>query len=154
MMTTEEARIKIESIMNIDDLNKDTREISYVFARKMFCHYLRRHKLLTWYKIGAEINRSYCNAIHLDKSLSNLLEYDKPSRELWNKFMGIEEEEEEAIEEIKHRYYLRGLEALLHLNDSDMLEFKETRLKPFLMMLESRKKSKQIQEVAGAMLNR
>lgn len=49
---------------------------------------------------------------------------------------------------------LSDFKELSFLNDSELKEFKETRLKPFVNMLESRKQQKQVIKVNGALLNR
>ena len=44
------------------------------------------------------------------------------------------------------------LNDLKQLSNSDILEFRETRLKPYLNMLKTRVKQKQVRQVAGALL--
>ena len=54
----------------------------------------------------------------------------------------------------KSNQFLKQFNELLELNDSEITEFKKTRLKPFLAMLKSRKTHKNITNVAGATIKR
>tara|TARA_R110001606_G_scaffold345877_1_gene494761 strand:- start:389 stop:952 length:564 start_codon:yes stop_codon:yes gene_type:complete len=58
------------------------------------------------------------------------------------------------LENAKHntKSNIDDFKPLFLLSDSDILEFKETRLKPYLNMIKTRRKHKDIKQVAGAML--
>ena len=58
------------------------------------------------------------------------------------------------LENAKHnqKSNIDDFKPLFLLNDSDILQFKETRLKPYLKMIKTRKKHKVIKNVSGAYL--
>ena len=109
------------------------------------------HYRKTYYLLELELNEKYDNNDYL-RDVIGLC--SKLKKDRLKDIIEFITEPLEVIEKIEPRSDLKGLDELLYLNDSDILEFKETRLKPFLMMLETRNKAKQVQYVAGAMLNR
>jgi len=70
----------------------------------------------------------------------------------------LKKHHQEEIEKIKGNYKNENTSSimfeLLNLNDSEILEFYETRLKPFKMLLKSRKQPKNIVKVQGALISR
>ena len=81
-----------------------------------------------------------------DKTINKLLERNK----MYLNIIGLLRTKEITEETTKSQNTL--LNDLKKLSDSDILEFRETRLKPYLNMLKTRVKTKVVYEVAGAML--
>ena len=143
------------------DSSTKTRIRKYSYARKVFCKLARLHpKHYGLTEIGSHVNIKHDVVIYNLKTFdyieeSDVIIYNKLS----NKYLGTDLPEkiieiETPIQARKTVTNLKGFDELLELNDSEILEFKETRLKPFLMMLETRKRHKKIDYVPGAIISR
>ena len=88
---------------------------------------------------------------------NNLKDVVKINLELKNKILKLEKELQK-YKINKPRIVLKPIterfNELSQLSDAELTEFKETRIKPFLMMLKSRKKHKEIKNVIGARILR
>jgi hypothetical protein len=143
------------------DISTKTRNRKYAYARKVFCKLARLHiKSYGLTEIGGYISVKHDVVIYNLKTFNYIGESDVfIFNKLSNKYLGTDLPEEpieiETPKQIKKTITnLNGFDELLELNDSEILEFKETRLKPFLMMLETRKRHKKIDYVPGAIISR
>jgi hypothetical protein len=145
----------IEGFFNIK-LNNPTRERLIVVCRYFF--YVEGRKLGYTMQYIADklgIHKTHCGIWRAEANHESSISVDKFYRDNYNSFINRNIVNKICDEnKIITDNQLSLLDEIKKLSDSDILEFKETRLKPFLMMLETRKKAKQVQYVAGAMLNR
>jgi hypothetical protein len=143
------------------DISTKLRSRKYAYARKVFCKLARlRIEQYTLTEIGNALNIQHDNVIYNLNTFnyigkSDVLIFNKLS----NKYLGTDLPEKpkeiETPKDIKNDIiHLNAFNELLELNDVDILEFIETRLKPFLMMLETRKLHKKIDYVPGAIILR
>lgn len=129
------------------DISTKRRTRKYAYARKVFCKLARSHpKYYALAEIGSHLNIPHDCVIYNLKTYNYIEESDVIIyNKLSNKYLGTDLPEEiieiETPQQIKKTITdLKGFNELLKLNDSELIEFKETRLKPFLMMLETRKR--------------
>lgn len=143
------------------DISTKSRSRKYPYARKVFCKLARlRIESYGLTEIGSHISVKHDVVIYNLKTFnyigkSDVLIFNKLS----NKYLGTDLPEKpkeiETPKDIKNDIIdLNAFNELLELNDSEILEFRETRLKPFLMMLETRKRHKKIDYVPGAIISR
>ena len=143
------------------NIRKKDRKRYKVYARKMYC-YTARQLGHTYESIGETIDIKHDNLIYYINTLNSVTKKDK---EIYNRIakdynlpikMFQTELKETQKEKVlnKSNQFLKQFNELLELNDSEITEFRETRLKPFLAMLKSRKTHKNITNVAGATIKR
>ena len=107
-------------------------------------------------------NKDKCLTILFNIEVDNTVLFKDKVEEIINvyewKMEKLKMRHEEEIEKIKGNYKNENTSIimfeLLNLNDSEILEFYETRLKPFKMLLKSRKQHKKIVKIQGALINR
>lgn len=107
-------------------------------------------------RIGILTNRSRCMVRYALNNMEGFIESTKTYTALYNKCLfdlGLSDHVDKEDINIS-RAVLDIVKELKGLSDDDILEFIETRLKPFKKALESRVKPKVIVKVAGATLNR
>jgi hypothetical protein len=128
------------------DISTRNRKRKYAYSRKVFCKLAKsRIEEYTLTEIGEVLNLTHDNVIYMLSTFNYINKTDlKIFNELSDKYLGTNLlNEQKAIEQsdiIKSIPKLSSFEKLLELTDHDLLEFEETRLKPFIKMLESRKK--------------
>jgi hypothetical protein len=138
------------------DIRFRTRKQEHVFARIVYAKIARTNTLESLEKIGKEIGVKHDTTLYYIKRFDEDLNFgiNKKTYEFVLNELGIYTEE--ARKEIKDTnldsLQLSVLRDLKELRYDELLEFNETRLKPFKKALESRIKPKEIIEVAGAML--
>lgn len=93
--------------------------------------------------MGREVGRSHSMAWVANQTHEDNLTYDKYYKMSFNDFYNYYHEIKPKEENIT-KVNLKGFDDVLNFSDSERLEFIETRLKPYVMMLKSRKTSKQL----------
>ena len=112
-----------------------------VYARKTFAFYCRKLEF-TYMAIGEAVNVDHATCMHYEKTIHTITRIDKIN---FNKIVDTFDEnitkfdvellkQPISNEKIKLKGILSDFNILLELNDDDILEFKETRLKPFIRM--------------------
>lgn len=156
-MTSKDIMQIVNKEFNLD-VSIKTRKREVVYAKKVYIKLARECTLESLEQIGKNIDLKHDNiCYHLRKIDCIFEDYKIKCNEIIKKYQ-LEAQpfkfSEEKKREIAENYILTHFNELSTLSDSELKEFKETRLKPFLMMLKSRKKHKKIQKVAGAKLLR
>ena len=128
---------------------KEPRQFYSAFCR-MYNH--RQHA------IGKEIKRGHATIINAIKRFDENCFY-KIYKDKYIKYVAymldVELFEPEVVEEVEENELILSIvDGLLKLNDSDILEFKETRLKPYLNALKHRKYQEVIERVVGASMKK
>ena len=126
------------------DLYRTDRKRYKVYARKVFVYYCRQLDY-TFQSIGQVVNVDHSNCIHYINSINTITRVDKINfnkvvdsfEEKIPKFEVQEIEKPKEIKRDKLNGILEDFNVLLELNDIDIQEFKETRLKPFMRMKRS-----------------
>jgi hypothetical protein len=119
------------------DITKNTRIKNIAIVRRVF-FVIAKDLGYTLTKIGKSVNRGHSIVWVAHNTHDDNILYDKHYRECYNDFYNhiygvkIEEDKKEIKTQIK------GFDALLDFSEEELLEFKETRLEPFIMMLKSR----------------
>jgi len=143
------------------DIYRQDRKRYKVYARKVFA--LTGKRLgFTLDRIGEAINVKHDNVLSYIKTHHTINQVDK---KIYNKIVLkhklniklFDEEVNTMIEsrrQTQNEAILNKFNELSQLSDSEIKEFEETRLKPFLLMLKSRRKQKEIKNVVGARLLR
>jgi hypothetical protein len=174
---------EVESFLGIYDIGNKDRSKNIVEARMMF-YAIAFKRNYSYNYISKLLHKHHASIMHGVKTHNNFIEFNKPYKIIFDSLVininkknnntkelnniisltcAMKKEELENIlnfikktpKQIKKSITnLKGFDELLELNDSEILEFKETRLKPFLMMLETRKRHKKIDYVAGAIISR
>jgi phage FluMu gp28-like protein len=131
-----------------DSLIVTARYVFYVEARKLGCTLCeigdrcKRSHAMVWRQIGRHNDEMQCNPYYANS---------------YNSFVNrnfIAEIKEIVPKHIVSETKMKIIQDINKLSDADVLEFRETRLKPYLKMLETRKKHIVIAEVKGALLVR
>lgn len=152
-----DAVIKVSKV----NIRNRVRDNEHCIPRMIYYKIAKDNTLLTLKKIGNEVNikahgtvlSGICNfKTDIKNSFTKRL-YDNILNELGLNDIYLEKEIKINDDEIRECEIL-VLNQLKDVNDEDVLEFIETRLKPFKKALESRIKPKVIVKVAGATLNR
>ena len=165
-MTLEQLKRIVNKAYGID-LTTNSRRNEYKIPRFVFCHYARKYlmnakgKVITFDEIAIFLDKNHATITNAIKGYPNLMSY-YPDASLISelieikikKKLGIEPTEKEIkILENKNvelrQIDLDVLKAIKNINDSDILELLETRIKPFKNMLKS-KVLHNVQEVRGA----
>mgnify|MGYP003628122973 CR=1 FL=1 len=150
------------------DIALKCRKTNYVRAR---CMYYELAKYVnSWNSletIGAVVKRDHATVLHgylftrLESFFSSVIEIKVIERKelqdlktYYTDKIKIMQDRINQLENAKHntKSNIDDFKPLFLLSDSDILEFKETRLKPYLNMIKTRRKHKDIKQVAGAML--
>lgn len=128
------------------DISTRDRKRKYAYSRKVFCQLAKSHiEQYTLTEIGEVLNLTHDNVIYMLKTFNYINKTDlKIFNKLSDKYLGTdlltEQKEKQQSDIIKSIPKLSSFEKLLELTDHDLREFEETRLIPFIKMLESRKK--------------
>ena len=164
------------------DISTKSRVSKYVKARSVYYKIITTEILgHTYEHIGKSIGRNHATVIHGLKTFDSYylidIHFKKTYKNILNDLNGTDfiSDNIEEIEELKKQYQKKiiDLECKIHnlqnqnkhannthvdfkplfeLNDSEVLDFIETRLKPYLNMIKSKKVHKEIIHVAGARL--
>ena len=170
-MTSEE----IKNIVNKEfetDVSLKLRKRDTIDAKRVYVKLCREHTLETYDKIGKTINCNHATILHhykhrniiqdvfklrgnmlIEKYDLNAEKYDV-SRINYGKAFKKDLNIKKTDLNENELFILDSFKELSNLNDSELTEFKETRLKPFLRMLESRKTHKNITNVVGETIKR
>lgn len=153
--------IQLRDIVNEKfDVNLEiqTRKRHTVYAKKVYCTLAKSLNKFSLERIGECMNMPHDNVIYHLKTIDKIYDLHK---------IGYNE----IIEEYKIEtdlLYVKGIVVekplntlptyiLNHLNEyteNDLLELFQTRLKPFKMLLDTRRKQKEIKNIIGAKLIR
>ena len=63
-------------------INKNTRQREYVMARMYYAYFARHYTLRSLTKVGKEVNRDHATVLHYVKTIKNLIETDKETRQV------------------------------------------------------------------------
>lgn len=155
-MTLKQIRTIIENETELD-ISTPCRKQETVLARAIYCLIARELTDKTLKEVGKEINRKHDSILHLVNKSKNFVKTEKDYKKLYSDVLSIissipeenimVEEKVIVVEKIIYRdinkelrhYEKDILKDLKVISDEDLLEFRETRLKPFLGMLKSRK---------------
>ena len=136
------------------DLKSKDRETLIVNARYVFFVQARLMRC-TMQQIANMCNKSHGMVWKAEHEHDDNMLYNRYYRESYNAFINrIDKKEEKSKNIILTEAQKTLLSDLKQLSNSDILEFRETRLKPYLNMLKTRVKQKQVHQVAGARLIR
>lgn len=125
------------------DIRQLTNQKEIVAPRKVF-FVLGNEMGYSLSMMGREVNRSHSMAwVAVTKHVDNL-KYDSYYKTCYTTFHEYLYGAKLVKETKDIKTHIKGFNALLELNEDELLEFKETRLKPFLSMLKSRNKHKQL----------
>ena len=136
------------------DITMKKKNDNLVLLRQVYYKLARKHTKETHSKIGAEVGRNYATVLHAlstaDKDLKDYPMYNDLYEKIHYKIVGKKKFKivPKALGTTLKTTVLKGLD---DLSDSDILDFEETRLKPYLRMLNSRRVHN-ITEVKGALL--
>ena len=144
------------------DVSIKTRKREIVYAKKIYIKLAREATLESLEQIGKNINLKHDNVLYHYNRTDYIFEsYKTKCNEIIKKYkikaQYFEKEEPVVIEQVdntSNEAILERFNELSALSEDELTEFRETRIKPFLMMLKSRKKHKKIEKVAGARLLR
>lgn len=144
------------------DVSIKTRKREIVYAKKIYIKLAREATLETLEQIGKNLNMPHDNVLYHLRKLDCIYDsYKTKCNEIIKKYkikaQYFEKEKPVVIEQIDNKSneaILERFNELSALSEDELTEFRETRIKPFLMMLKSRKKHKKIEKVAGARLLR
>lgn len=143
------------------DIGLKTNSRDTAYARKVF-YYTARQLGNTYYQIRDVLGQNHATVLHAVNTVNIVLSFHKKK---YNKIaleynLDVELFDEEVNTMIKtkrqtvNNAILSKFNELSQLSNSELKEFEETRLKPFILMLKTRKKHKEIEKVAGARLLR
>lgn len=143
------------------DIGQKTNSRETAYARKVF-YYTARQLGNTYYQIRDVLGQNHATVLHAVNTVDAVLPFHKKK---YNKIalennLDVELFDDEVNTMIKtkrqtqNEAILSKFNELSQLSDSEIKEFEETRLKPFLLMLKSRRKQKEIKNVVGARLLR
>jgi hypothetical protein len=179
-MKLEELREIVDDRLGSDILSSN-RQRKNAYARKLYCKLayegLRKTVInsdgnkieayLSLKDIADSLNVNRLKKLNHDAVYFHKKTFDKVDDNYKNLFNGlidlynlkakkvfVKEENRKEIAPLLNKSQLSILNELKKLTDADVLEFRETRLKPYLKMLETRKKHIVIAEVKGALLVR
>lgn len=141
-MEIQEIKKQFDKVYGFDIYRTDNKRYK-VYARKAFTYFCRKLDY-TYQAIAETLNVDHATCMHYLKTVDTITRVDKINfnkvvdtfQENITKF-DVELKEVEDVERIKLKGILSDFNELLQLNDSDILEFKETRLKPFMRMKRS-----------------
>ena len=144
------------------DVSIKTRKREVVYAKKIYIKLAREATLETLEQIGKNLNMPHDNVLYHLRKLDCIYDsYKKKCNQIIKKYkikaQYFEKEEQVLVEQVddtSNKAILEQFNELSTLSYDELREFRETRIKPFLMMLKSRKKHKKIEKVAGARLLR
>jgi len=146
------------------DLNVSikTRKREIVYAKKVYIKLAREATLESLEQIGKNINLQHDNVLyHYNRTNCIFESYKTKCNEIIEKYkikaQYFEKEAPVVVEQVDNtlnKDVLERFNELSTLSDDELTEFRLTRLKPFLMMLKSRRKHKEIEKVLGARLLR
>ena len=155
-MTLKDIKLKTEEYFGFR-IHTKNRKLKYTKAREFYSVISSQYGFGST-EISKSINRTHASIINSRKRHAEKLIYKEYKRE-WLTFylyiLDIQPEKEVKVIEIEtntqfNKTILNIANELKKLNDSDILEFTETRLKPFLIALKSRKQHKEVERIAGA----
>lgn len=139
------------------DISELTRQREYVYARALYYKIALSYTGATYHKIINEVGvKQHGTLLSAVEQFESILKY-RNYKQLYDsclEVLGVEAEKEEE-EELKEKYtktQISVFNEIIKLTDSQLLDFKETRLKPYLKTLESRVEQKVILKVEGARL--
>lgn len=145
----------VKDVCGVDITNK-IRSAEYFHARQIYYAIAKKYLHCGPTKIALGVNCTHATVINAIKKWENDINiwnnrynYEKCLELLGLKETITLEENKETRKSIK-----RLLMDLNRLSDEDISEFEETRLKPYIKLLESRNKPKIITHVRGALLNK
>lgn len=129
-----------------------------VYAKKVFCTLAKKLDKYSLEKIGDCINMSHCNTIFHINTIDKVYNLHKKGYNEIVKEYSIASDllkvrgwVEEKHVKILPKYILDHLD---EYTENDLLELYQTRLKPFKMLLDTRRKQKETKNVIGAKLLR
>ena len=167
--------MKLEELINIidnklhSDIKSKSRKRNNVYARKLYCTLAYECiKKVVKSEQGVEIKVRYtyqdiADTLNVNHDLIyyHKSTFDTVNEKYKNVYNVIIDEYDLEVKKLstKSNYVPQLtvtqknlLNDLTALSDSDILEFRETRLKPYLSMIKSRVKRKEVPVVAGALL--
>ena len=148
---------KVNEFFNVD-ISENTRRSHNIQAKRIFFVKARQMRY-SLQSIAVKANRSHAMVWVANQNHDANYAYDKFYRDSFDGFTNfynlatVKEQQEENIDTLTD-VQSSVLNDLKELSDSQLLEFQETRLRPFKKALESRIQPKVITHVAGATLNR
>ena len=154
--------MKLEQLKKIvnkaynEDLTNPSRKHQYKIPRFVFCHYARKYlksprgKTITYDEIAIFLDKNHATITNAIKGYDSLMSY-YPDAEVISQIIEVKIKKKLGIKPTKkeitilesEKVEIRDcekaiLKALKDVSDSDILNFTETRLQPFLSMLKSR----------------
>ena len=136
------------------NIRMQKREAHLILLRQVYYKLARKHTLETFTNIGKEVKVHYSSVMYgfnkADRDLKRVPLYKTLYNSIESKITGLKEDLEDN-KNIVVNFKTDELRQLNKLSYTDILDFNETRLKPYLKMLESRRVHN-IKEVKGAML--
>lgn len=164
MITLNDIKNAVSDAAGID-INEKTRKVEYIICRNIYYEIAYRYTANDYEAIGELLNKDRTTVYHGLGNVKADLQLEKYNR-IYCKaldLLNISYDKPELKENVrdKHTYIPNeseliqdALSDLKQFDDEILLEFIETRLKPFKTALKSRVHRKVITEVSGAMLNR
>ena len=139
-----------------------TRKRHVVYAKKVYCTLAKSLNKYSLEKIGDCMNMPHDNVIYHISTVSKIYELHKigfneivKDYNLNIDLMKVKEDKPvEIIVDDFNKIPTYILKHLKEYNHTELSELYETRLKPFKMMLDTRRKHKQIKHIIGARLKR
>ena len=154
-MTLKELKKIVNKAYGVD-LTTNSRKHEYKIPRFVFCHYARKYlknkkgKVITFDEIAIFLDKNHATITNAIKGYDSLMSYYPDSLMISElieikikKKLGIKTTKKELQILAEENAELRDCEKsilrdLKELSDSDISEFRNTRLKPFIAMLKSR----------------
>ena len=132
---------------------KDIRRLqNLILLRGVYYKLSRENTDATFDSIGKLVGKSHASVMNsyrrIDKDLKQYKMYNVLYNHIKDKLFVKTEKEVVSLQN-----YTEAFNELLNLNNNELSDFEETRLKPYLSMLKS-KRVQQVKTVAGAKLNR
>ena len=86
-MTPEYIEQSVSVVLNIpvSEIRRETRKREIVFARQMCMFLIYRKCKLSQEATGSRYNRDHATVIHSIKTINNLIEFDKSTRDVYDK---------------------------------------------------------------------
>jgi len=145
------------------DISSNCRRSEYVYSRMVYYKIARANTNRKLSPIGEMVNRSHAQVLHgLKRWQFDVLEDNNEQLYLYClEILGLKTDTEKILSEIERKkianldsLQLSVLRELKELSYTELLEFMETRLKPYKNGLRSRIEYKTIPHVSGALINR
>ena len=162
-MTLKQIRAAVENEFKLN-ISLKGRQQKSVNARAIYCLLSRELTLATYEEIAKEVKRKHATVLYLEKKARYFIDVEPKYKDSYiniknNLSFPVAQEQQDVkiVERIVYKDSIQDLrecersilKALINVNDSDILDFTNTRLKPYLEMLKT-KRVHIVREVAGA----